>query len=315
MGQPKLILPPYGQINRDLLELVLNGRPGDWCEPTNESKKLRTWQVKLKRNLQDEIWPAYVRGDWVGGAKKTASALLTEELKFMKRFRNLIDGYVDTEAHAFIKHISLFQNEDLHIGEKLDIYDEKVATWFDQYRGKQTRTEWFDEECEKNYIAPILHFKILFQRPRPYQCSMTLPFRDFVQEPSASFTTPSFPSGHCFQAIMMMLELYRRLQKAPATKHASGLGLARYAAHVGDRRVMAGLHFPTDNIASWYLAFELTKALYPDSEVLLKFVQNAVKESLVFKRLESYNKKMYPQLSARFAWVVKALELPSAVPK
>ena len=309
-------------MNTDYEEMVVSlGRPKDW---TN-AKLWKKWLDNIASALEDNLWPSFNQKTlmWKGKATPTAVALTTEEIAFMSDFHKRLDTFVAGQSTSgFIKHRTLFAHEDEKIGDKLEIYNFESSKFFDQYRGDRSRNEWFDAAIERNAMAPVLDLKTRFQRPRPYQCSVLLKLTKFKQEFSHSFITPSLPSGHCFQAIMGLLELYMRLKHASASnKGLIGspssimVDLAVYAAHIGDRRVMAGLHYPTDNMASWYFAYELAKKLriddFPASAEAEEFVKCSVKKSLVYADLAlPTTAKNFPILSARFVWVKKQLGLP-----
>jgi len=72
-------------------------------------------------------------------------------------------------------------------------------------------------------------------------------------------THPSLISGHSIQGILlsrMVLEFW--LQNNEIEKFDKNdiqiKSLAQYAVNFGDRRVFAGVHYPSDNNASWFVA-------------------------------------------------------------
>ena len=85
----------------------------------------------------------------------------------------------------------------------------------------------------------------------------------FTYQDARTAVTPSMISGHCFETIMGGAAAYCRAIDA-------GLGsdtidaLARHTVDVGDRRVFAGVHYPSDNLSSWLTALLLMPIVCPD---------------------------------------------------
>ncbi len=314
MQARRVSLPPYGVMSRNFLDLRARGQPRDWVVETDWAK----WLNSVSRKLQANIWPTYdfKNGSWRGVASATATALTAEELEFMRPFRKNLRDFVDTPEKCFIRHEFLRDAEDLRIGGRLDLYSQTVATAFGQYLSNGSSEDWFDGIIDANYGSTIVELKARFQRPRPYQCATILKCDDFSQELSRSFITPSLPSGHCFEATMALLELYKRLLEAPATNQRTSSGpIELYAAHISDRRVMAGLHFPTDNIASWYLAYSMCKTMYPQQPLLVDFIRGTVRQSLLYQGLEMLSPRASPKLSKIFEWACRELRLKPTAEK
>ena len=88
----------------------------------------------------------------------------------------------------------------------------------------------------------ILFFKNLFNRARPKQIYPNLDVFN-----SISANTPSFPSGHTFQAYSLA---YKLSNKYPEKKQQ----LFHIAEKCGQARIYAGLHYPSDHLFSKLLA-------------------------------------------------------------
>jgi hypothetical protein len=64
--------------------------------------------------------------------------------------------------------------------------------------------------------------------------------------------------------------------------------LAQYMVDIGDRRVFAGVHYPSDNIASWIMALSLMPEVYADPVRIEGFVRKAIFErSRVFQMISA----------------------------
>lgn len=108
----------------------------------------------------------------------------------------------------------------------------------------------------------LLHsLKNGFQRPRPFQIAYDLSYPEFLVKMSPSAQSAALPSGHCMQGLLNAITADNRI---PSTsiwhKHKNELPV--WAAGVADRRVYAGLHYPSDNLASWIAVGHMIAAIF-----------------------------------------------------
>lgn len=96
----------------------------------------------------------------------------------------------------------------------------------------ETREELRKIKISQNYI--ILFFKYLINRRRTYQINPNL---NVINIKTAQ--TPSYPSGHAYQAYLIANKLSKRY---PEKKDM----LYEIARKCDDCRVKAGIHFPSD---------------------------------------------------------------------
>lgn len=101
-------------------------------------------------------------------------------------------------------------------------------------------------------ISPtIMKLKQKYQRPRPNQLAeyyklKLFPFKTF------SGHSPSYPSGHTMQAFCILNII--------ANKHPESYGFCKkFIDDVADSRVYLGVHFPSDNDASYLIGREILK--------------------------------------------------------
>ena len=94
-----------------------------------------------------------------------------------------------------------------------------------------------------------MKLKLYYNRPRPYQLAphhgIDIKYNDAIQKGTAS--TPSYPSGHtlsAYFAAFICSNMY------PAFKNQ----FLQAAKMVADSRIYEGVHFPSDNDFSIYLA-------------------------------------------------------------
>ena len=81
----------------------------------------------------------------------------------------------------------------------------------------------------------ILFFKYLINRPRPDQINPNI-----IPLPSTTAATPSYPSGHTYQAFLLAQHYSK---KYPHLRDH----LYKIAEDCGQARIRAGLHYPSDH--------------------------------------------------------------------
>lgn len=87
-------------------------------------------------------------------------------------------------------------------------------------------------------VLPILFFKYIINRPRPYQINSSI-----TPLHSNTGDTPSLPAGHAFQAYYLAHVLSRRY---PEKQYLFN----KIAEHCDQVRVNGGIHYPSDGILS-----------------------------------------------------------------
>ena len=95
-------------------------------------------------------------------------------------------------------------------------------------------------------------------------------------------------SGHAFQGLFGCLNVHLEFgQKMDAREKGDLLNLA---VDIGDRRVIAGIHYPSDNAMSWRVALETIDRLNrtPDQiREMRRFVIGAVNNSRIFQAMRA----------------------------
>jgi hypothetical protein len=146
-----------------------------------------------------------------------------------------------------------------------------------------------------------LELKVRMQRPRPYQVALLVdPSTSFSCLVAKSATTPSLVSGHCLQGAMALVFVVYRLEELRGAPLDPALlaALQQFFIDGGDRRVFAGVHYPSDNISSWYCGLRLCRHVCRDPsgdpELSAKVqararevLWGAVKASLVYQAIAS----------------------------
>ena len=117
-----------------------------------------------------------------------------------------------------------------------------------------------------------LSLKHLFQRPRPYQCAYDVGIDSFEHLCSISAHSPSLPSGHAYDSALAAIVGAAEITGATASEPLSSWktnvdDLPAWTAQFGDRRNYAGLHFPSDNWASWIAVATVIEKMFSPSAV------------------------------------------------
>lgn len=93
-------------------------------------------------------------------------------------------------------------------------------------------------KIRKESSIVILKIKYSYNRPRPYQCAERMGI-EFSPMDSVSASTPSYPSGHTIQSLLMAKKLYDHYPDRM-------LFFLDIANRISWSRVQAGYHFPSD---------------------------------------------------------------------
>lgn len=143
----------------------------------------------------------------------------------------------------------------------------------------------YEEWIFCNYM--IFYLKKKINRARPYQTSLLVPVTNFSYSPSMTSHTPSFPSGHAIQAYCASGIFYKYL-------NYTSKELLEVITDIADRRIIGGLHYPSDNYASAIVYHEIAPILFPE----------ALDAGIIFPRNDSERRnicsgKSYPHLCRR----------------
>ncbi|WP_282127122.1 phosphatase PAP2 family protein [Roseobacter litoralis] len=150
-----------------------------------------------------------------------------------------------------------------------------------------------DDAYSSKKLPGLFWFKNEFMRVRPHQAALILGREDFVNFPALSARHSSFYSGHCLEGIIFSaaIEEYWR-SSSVGYSSVQFDELAQYAVDFGDRRVFAGVHYPSDNIGSWIISLRLAKYIFSDSGQTLAFIRRAIiDKSAVYDVIDEHYKQ------------------------
>lgn len=113
----------------------------------------------------------------------------------------------------------------------------------------------------------IQSLKAKFQRPRPFQAVLETNSKGFWHHLSQTAHSPSLPSGHCVETLFGALNAYVGFASNSSSIWQQYRNeLAAWSAQVADRRVYAGLHYPSDSFASWICVSHLIPVLFSSGD-------------------------------------------------
>lgn len=291
-------LPPYGFINSDWMKGVADSIPPNMLidgKPAAPAS-YRRWLNALVAELADHVWPRYDRssGEWVGRARDRAMALTNADFhllaqlgpRFTKEIhcRGTLGNLRATHRFFFLEEDQFTINAEacpprfLQWGESYFKYDSKIP--------RPLANQLFLEFNGRGIAASAdleFQLKVQLQRPRAYQVAFLKGAKTFAYEFAHTAATPSMVSGHALQAsisgCLAFLDLREELDKIPGARDH----WAQFMVDVGDRRVFAGVHYPSDSVASWFCALRLARHIFGDQAAAArKFLWSAiVKKSAV----------------------------------
>lgn len=277
--QDSITYPPYGRMVSEWEKLI--GAPGEGPAPPDwrPGVSWRDWREDMSDLLGETIWPRYDarKKIWKGAAEAWMHETTLADFAI---FPDLLAKMAEDEAlpdGTKMAQLKLFRLED-EADAKNDngevVLDRSIDATLRLYlAGQLTKAEI--DELAKDYIPEgvgrkagnvDLEIKRDMQRPRPYQIAILLDQHAFSHRHAKSAVTPSMISGHCVEALMAGMAVFYRLNgKLPRPAGAVLDALARHTIDVGDRRVFAGVHYPSDNLSSWLTGLLMCPRVFPDA--------------------------------------------------
>lgn len=267
--------PPYGFMVREYAEDIGDGGgapPEDW-----HGGDWPTWRGKVLQLLTTTLWPRFDRdkGIWVGAAASSMAAMTNADFVLLEELRATLDTPAGLAAP--MTHFELFQLEDepdavitlpdTGDGRFTVTHDRSVDRTLREYlRGilptatVEPVARGYAAQGYRKFGSLDLQLKQELLRPRPYQTALLLKRDWFTHQWAKSAVSPSMISGHAFQGSMAGVAAFYALRQKPSALET----LAKHTMGIGDRRVLAGVHYPSDNLSSWITALLLCPLVCPD---------------------------------------------------
>jgi hypothetical protein len=136
--------------------------------------------------------------------KETYLDVLFKELTSFSFPKNSSDSTKE-ELNQIVDSLKVIHDRELYL-ERYKIYDKHLKAYFIDglTRGGQTKEDSVKliNDIIEDTLPLLIKLKYHFQRPRPYQLAQYYKLKLFPFK-SASADSPSFPSGHSFQAKLL----------------------------------------------------------------------------------------------------------------
>jgi hypothetical protein len=217
------------------------------------------WVEATANDMARWLWPRWTGSVWSGASAAGAVDLTLADLQVMDALSSRLKQ--PAPGAPGVTSEQLFRDEDLQpptttgLAHYLNPVPALLGTHF---------KAWLIEAVMDFGLNAAMQLKLRMQRPRPYQTALAIrPAAPFVHLRADSATTPALVSGHCIQASLALVNVVIRYEQALGTAipPAELSALQAYLIGAGDRRVLAGVHYPTDNVSSWYCALKLCRNL------------------------------------------------------
>jgi hypothetical protein len=282
-------LPPWGRMDEKLESLLGQAVvPIDWSPPDGSPvtmTKWKQWRAELITGIDTMLWPAYEKtgASWSSPA---VAKLLDADFKLLSDLHENLGLPIKSRYPTKVVHNDLFLEEDdasIEFGSHYERYDPKLPP-----------------HCLKDFTNALiagmadkvgtldLQLKQVFQRPRAYQVAFLQNRTNFSYRWARTGGTPSLVSGHSLQASIAGCTAYAAFAAEMTDRSMELLG--RFTVDVGDRRVFAGVHYPSDNLASWYVALKLVPCVFDGERAaaVRHFLWSAISKGLVFLAVSAY---------------------------
>jgi hypothetical protein len=285
-------LPPWGQAEDDVMFTMagavvpIDWTPEDGSEPTPH--KWEEWLDQLTEGIASRLWPKLVKGKWHG---PPVGPLLDADFQLLDDLRDYHGLPINGMYPGQVLNSDLFAEEDdnsIDFGTRYERYDPTLAA-----RVLKDLPNMLAAGMADKVGTLDLQLKFFFQRPRAHQIALIQNRERFNYSWARTSNTPSLVSGHCLQASIAGCTAFVALQPEEWDgKKESIAVLKRFTVDIGDRRVFAGVHYPSDNLASWYVAFNLLPRVFRKAEAIAAkdFLWDAINtKSEVFRAIKAHS--------------------------
>lgn len=287
------MIPPYGDLHREHAERLLENQvPREWDLADGRDAYDR-WIVRMQDHLHGRIWPRWDAAAlrWTGRAEASMEGLTEYDLRLMERFFADLEEPVSSLSGA-VSHEEMFLAEDMRGGRSpgwgIENYDRRLDG---DLTGKSPEGMYGtggDFLCG----CTVLLLKQSLQRPRPHQMARWRLPASRPRLRAVTADTPSIISGHALEGCLAggWVAMRHRCWVFDSARWAEvGPAFEQWMVDIGDRRVMAQVHYPSDNLASWYVALsfleELTRLGAPAGAWMLALVARAIMRSRIYQAM------------------------------
>lgn len=296
-------LPPYGFMHKDHFDgLDMEAPPPAWTIPPEAASIDRKaewaiWRQSVLEEIAEVLWPLFDLDthSWMGKSASQMRSLTEADLDLLAHMNGLAQPPLSRLPRHKLRgwdcpdNLTIFTTEDgrpepsKRFGEEYILYDRSNAI----KEMLPAMRMLFSQGNRRKVGSVSLQFKLRFQRPRPYQASLVLGRKEHVHLTAIRGDTPSMQSGHCLQGLLSVGNIMERfLSESASLGDDNWEALKQWAVDIGDRRVMAGVHYPSDNIGSWILVMRLADRVFTDPQVKQKLWSAIERQSLIYEQIQ-----------------------------
>lgn len=293
-----ITFPPYGEFARIYRESVdpTTLAPSAWRPALSKPERERTWldwRDETVGLINATLWPQWdtSASAWMNPNPAAMEALTLSDFSMFDETHK--SGVLDAQpasplaAASIPTHRQYFVDEDTaKLGDRYYFYDTTLPS--SQLDKVSTDLRAALKEKAGSVSIQVKH---LLQRPRAYQVAKVLG-REHRLELAATSMTSSMSSGHCFQGCFVAVGIYEAwLQRGFTPTPQQLLALGQFGVDIGDRRVFAGVHYPSDNLASWIMDLRLVGEVTTDKRVSAFLASAITERSFVYRLIAASNSK------------------------
>jgi hypothetical protein len=281
-------LPPWGRLDEYQALLAEHWQiPKDWALDEGSSANCpqwRAWIGSVVLDISRALWPVY-EPSGVTWATDAVAKLTEADFQLLAELHPYLRHHITDASDANATHATFFSEEDQGpFGAGYVRYDNTLG---------QAEIKRLPAILEDGFVWKVgtlhLQLKQIFQRPRAYQVAQILGKTTYKYLAAVSANSPSLVSGHCLQGSLAGCHAFEKLGSS-MSDHSRQL-LKQFTVDIGDRRVFAGVHYPSDNLSSWYTALNLVPHVFATSVVpsVMQFLWQAItQKSDVYRAIRSH---------------------------
>lgn len=288
------VLQPWGVMNDGFI--TSTRFPPHWkrnagLTDAQREQDFAQWRDDLMALINEHLWPIYDPSsrEWRGKSIEHMDDLTIADLELIAEIQTSPAHFqqrIESPLRSLEKktHADLFLVEDDARGSKVfssfRLYDRTM----DAATLSAISDVCFDANDFKKANVSIV-FKTALQRPRPMQTSFRFQ-RPITHKEAGTAGSSSMSSGHSLQGVLCVGGLIEELLDAgvPISTERQ-LALGQWAVDIGDRRVMAGVHYPADNLCSWLIFLSMADKVFHRPEIR-KIIAGAIdKQSFVLRNI------------------------------
>jgi hypothetical protein len=315
-------LPPYGLLYFPFSTVVGVSLqpPDDFCATETDNKKRQ--EVKNKfiddtlNSIWEQYWPRWQNNAWVGSNRNNALDLTRDDFTLLIDLQKKISQIISISGSSALimrTHKQAFLAEDRDGHDPFEDKDPYLNFREFKYYAATLSSSWleafpklFFDSLANKVGGMTIELKWQLQRPRPYQTALQLGIKDFSYLHAKTALHPSLVAGHCMQGLFGGMGVNAAWSTYAEYTASVQSALRQYSSDFGDRRVLAGVHYPSDILISWLVCFDLLPFVFTKQEKsgAEEFLQSCIKGSIVWKHVQSNKIGLSPTYQA----LIKNLE-------